>query len=91
MEKVFVVISDFKDKIGPLRTKLNMSKSHKEKESLTQQIETVEKELEKAKKLALMEIVKAYGQFRVYFIGEARTQWDKVVQVKKSSIGVNNT
>ena len=60
VEKVFVVVSDIKDKIGPLHKKLNMSKSREEKESLTQQIETAEKELEKAKKKALTEIVKAH-------------------------------
>jgi hypothetical protein len=80
VEKVFVVVSDIKDKTGPLRKKLNMSKSCEEKENLTQQIETAEKELEKATKLALMEIVKAYELFHVYFVGESRTQWDKVVQ-----------
>ncbi len=80
MEKVFVVVSDIKGKIGPLRKKLNMSKSHEEKESLTQQIKTIEKELEKAKKSPLMEIVKAYELFCVYFVDKACTQWDKVVQ-----------
>ncbi len=75
MEKVFVVVSDIKDKIGPLRKKLNMSKSRKEKESLTQQIETAEKELEKANKTALTEIMKAYELFCVYFVGKDRTQW----------------
>ncbi len=80
VEKVFVVVSDIKDKIGPLRKKLNMSKSCKEKESLAQQIKTAEKELEKAKKLALTEIVKAYELFCVYFVGKAHTQWDIVVQ-----------
>ena len=53
VEKAFVVASDLKDKIGPLRKKLNMSKSRKEKESLTQQIKTAEKEREKAKKAGL--------------------------------------
>ena len=57
-----------------------MSKSCKEKESLTQQIKTAEKEWEKAKKAALAEIVKAYELFRIYFAGKACTQWDKVVQ-----------
>jgi hypothetical protein len=33
MEKVFVDVSDIGDKIGPLRKKLNMSKSNEEKES----------------------------------------------------------
>ncbi len=34
VEKVLGVVSDIKDKIGPLRKKLNMSKSQEEKESL---------------------------------------------------------
>ncbi len=80
VEKVFVVVSDIKGKIEPLRKKLNMSKSRKEKESLTQQIETAEKELENAKKSALTEIVKAYELFCIFFVGKARTQWDKVVE-----------
>ena len=80
MEKVFVVVSDTRDKIGPLQKKLNMSKSNEEKESLKKKIETTEKDLEKAKKTALTE-VKAHELFHVYFVGKALTQWDKVVQV----------
>ncbi len=30
--------------------------------------------------MALVEIVEAYTLFRVYFVGEACTQWDKVAQ-----------
>ena len=80
MEKVFVVLSDTRDKIGPLQKKINMAKSNEKKESLKKKIETTEKDLDKAKKTALAEIVKAYELFCVYFIGEACTQWDKVVQ-----------
>ncbi len=72
--------SDIEEKVGPLYKKLNMSKSPQEKESLKQKIETAEKDLEKAKKTALTEIVKAYELFRVYFVGKACSQWDKVVQ-----------
>ena len=57
-----------------------MSKSPQEKESLKKQIGTTEKDLEKLKKKALTEILKAYELFHTYFIGQARTQWDKVVQ-----------
>ena len=57
-----------------------MSKSPQEKESLKKQIGTTEKDLEKSKKKALTEILKAYELFHTYFIGQARTQWDKVVQ-----------
>ena len=80
VEKVFVAASDIDEKIGPLCKKFNMSKSPEEKESLKKKIKTTEKDLEKAKKTTLMEIVKAYELFCIYFIGEARTQWDKVVQ-----------
>ena len=69
-----MVVSDTRDKIGPLQKKLNMSKSNEEKEGLKENIKTTEKALEKAKKTALTEIVKAFELFRVYFVGEARTQ-----------------
>jgi hypothetical protein len=80
MEKVFLAASDIDEKIRPLRKKLNMAKSNEEKESLKKKIKTTEKDLDKAKKTALTEIVKAYKLFCIYFVGEARTQWDKVVQ-----------
>jgi hypothetical protein len=80
VEKVFVAASDIKEKVGPLYKTLNMSKSSQEKESFKQKIKTTEKVLEKAKKTALMEIVKAYELFHLYFVGKACTQWDKVVQ-----------
>jgi hypothetical protein len=57
VKKVFVVVSDIKDKIGPLQKKPNMSKSNEEKESLKKKIKTTKKDLEKAKKTALPEIV----------------------------------
>ncbi len=71
--------SEIKEKVGPLYKKLNMSKDPQEKESLKKWIDTTEKDLEKAEKNALTEIVKAYELFRTYFIGKACTQWDKVV------------
>jgi hypothetical protein len=94
VEKVFVVVSEIKDKIGPLRKKLIMSKSQEEKESLKKQIETAKKELEKAKKAALVEIVKAYELFHNYYVGKACTQWDKVVQemyMKDPWVAVNRS
>ena len=78
MEKVFTVVSDLKDKIGPLRKKLNMSKSREEKESLAQQIETAESKREKAKKVTLAEIVKAYKLFCVYFVGKVDAERNHV-------------
>ena len=94
VEKVYAVVSDLKDKIGPLCKKLNMSKSRKEKESLAQQIKTAENEREKAKKVALVEIVTAYELFHIYFVGKACTQWDKVVQkmhMKDPWVAVNGS
>ena len=94
VEKVFVVTSDIEEKIGPLYKKFNMSKSHEEKKNLKRKMETTEKDLEKAKKTALPEIVKAYEMFCVYFVGEARTQWDKVVQemhMKDPWVAVNGS
>ena len=72
--------SEINEKVGPLYKKLNMSKNPQEKESLKKQIDTTEKDLEKADKKALAEILKAYEFFRTYFIGKACTQWEKVVQ-----------
>jgi hypothetical protein len=81
VETVFVVASENEEKVGPLYKKLNMSKHPQEKESIKKQIDTTEKDLEKAEKYTLKEIVKAYELFCTYFISEARgTQWDKVVQ-----------
>jgi hypothetical protein len=80
VDKAIGVVSDIKNKIGSLHKKLNMSKSQEGKESLKKQIETSKKKLEKAKKAALVEIVKAYELFCRYFVGKAHTQWDKVVQ-----------
>jgi hypothetical protein len=80
VEKVFAAASEIKEKVRPLYKKLNMSKHPQEKESLKKQIDTTEKELEKAEKKALREIVKAHDLLRTYFISKACTQWDKVVQ-----------
>jgi hypothetical protein len=44
--------------------------------------------------MALTEIVKAYELFCIYFVGKARTQWDKVVQEmhqKDPLVAVNRT
>jgi hypothetical protein len=80
VEKVFGTASDIEGKVGPLYKKLNMSKDPQEKEGLKKRIETTEKTLKVAEKNNLKEIVKAYELFCTYFIGKARTQWDKVVQ-----------
>ncbi len=80
VEKAFTAVKEPEDKIGPLHKKLNMSKSQQEKDNLLKLIKEADKLLEQNKKNALKEIVKAYELIRTYFIGKARTQWDKVVQ-----------
>ncbi len=86
VEKAFVTVSKIKEKVGPIHKKINMSKSAQEKEGLKKTIETTEKALELAEKNALKEVVKCYELFCIYFVGEARTQWDKVVQWSKKCI-----
>ncbi len=71
---------EIKEKVRPLYKKLNMSKNSQEKESLKKKIDITEKDLKKADKNTLKEIVKAYELIHTYFIGKACTQWDKVVQ-----------
>jgi hypothetical protein len=80
VEKAFAAVSELKEKVGPLHKKLKMSKNPQEKDSFQKLINATEKLLEQAEKNALKEIVEAYELMRTYFVGEARTQWDKVVQ-----------
>ncbi len=80
VEEAFAAVKEIEDKIGALNKKLNMSKSQQEKDNLQKLINQAEKLLEQNEKNALKEIAKAYELMRTYFIGEARTQWDKVVQ-----------
>ncbi len=80
VERAFAAVKELQDKIGPLNKKLNMSKSQQEKDSLQKLIDSTKKLLEQAEKNALKEMVKAYELICTYFVGEARTQWDKVVQ-----------
>jgi hypothetical protein len=80
VEVAFEAVKEVEDKIGPLQKKLNMSKSQQEKDNLQKLIDQAEKFLEQNEKTTLEEIVKAYELIRTYFLGEARTQWDKVVQ-----------
>ena len=51
-------------------------KSEKEEQKL--QITTVTENLQKAREVAIAEIMKAYELIRNYFVGKARTQWDKI-------------
>jgi hypothetical protein len=93
-EKVCVIISDTLDKIWPLQKKLNMAKYDQENKSPKKKIKTTEKDLDKATKTALAEIVKAYELFCIYFVDKAHTQWDKVVQemhMKDPWVAVNGS
>ena len=78
VEKAFKVFSDTRDKLGPLYTKLNMSKFNPEIEDLNKQIKTTKEDLQKAKREALAETVKVYELFCVYFVGKAHTQWARL-------------
>ena len=80
MEKAFTAVSEIEEKLGPLHKKLNMSESQQEKDNLQKHIDAAEKLLQQAEKNALKEIVKAYELMCTYFVDEARTKWDKVVQ-----------
>ncbi len=80
VEKAFVTVSEIEEKVGPIHKKINMSKSAHEKEALKKTLKTTEKALELAEKNTLKEVLKCYELFRTYFLGEARTHWDKVVQ-----------
>ena len=80
VEKAFVTVSEIEEKVGPIHKKINLSKSAQEKEGLKKVLQTTKKPLALAEKEALKEVVKCYKLFCTYFIGKARTQWDKVVQ-----------
>jgi hypothetical protein len=80
MEKAFVTVSEIKEKVGPINKKINLSKSAQEKEGLEKTLKTTEKALELLEKNTLKEVVKCYELFCTYFVGKARTQWDKVIQ-----------
>ena len=45
VEKAFVTVSEIKEKVGPIRKKINLSKSTQEKEGLNKILETTEKTL----------------------------------------------
>ena len=79
VEVAFQALKEVEDKIGPLNKKINMSKNQQEKEALKKLLEQAKKLAEKDRKTALKEIVKAYELMCTYFVGEARTQWDKIV------------
>ena len=80
VEKAFVTVSEIEEKVGPIHKKINLSKSTQEKEGLNKILKTTKRALELAEKKALKEVVKCYKLFRTFFVGEAHTQWDKVVQ-----------
>ncbi len=80
MEKAFVSVYEIKEKVGPIHKKIKMSKSAQEKEGFKKTLETTKNALKVAEKNTLKEAVKCYKLFCTYFVGKARTQWDKVAQ-----------
>ncbi len=80
VEKAFVTVSKIKEKVRPIHKKINLSNSAQEKEGLNKILETTKKALKLTKKNASKEVVKRYELFRTFFVSEACTQWDKVVQ-----------
>jgi hypothetical protein len=79
VEESLKAFRETESKLGLLNKKLNMCKAQQEKEALEKLHEQAEKLTEKKKKAFWKEIVRAYELIRTYFVGEARTQWDKTV------------
>jgi hypothetical protein len=79
VEEAHRALKEVEDKLGPLNKKINMCKVRQEKEALEKLLEQAEKLTEKNRKSFWKEIVRAYELIRTYFVGEARTQWDKTV------------
>jgi len=76
--KAFKGVKEVDKKLELLATPLpsDLAKSVKEERKL--QISDVTEELQTARDGAIVEITKAYELVRNYFVGEARTQWDKI-------------
>ncbi len=79
VEETLKAFKGAEGKLGPLNKKINMCKVRQEKEALEKVLEQAEKLTEKNKKAFWKEIVRAYELIRTYFVGKARTQWDKTV------------
>jgi hypothetical protein len=79
VEESLKAFKEAEGKLGPLNKRINMCKVRQEKEALKKLLEQAEKLTEKNKKAFWKEIVRAYELIRTYFVGEARTQWDKTV------------
>jgi hypothetical protein len=76
--KAFKVVKEATKKLKPLATALPSDATRSEKEERKLQITTVTEDLQKAREVAIAEITKAYELIHNYFVGEARTQWDKI-------------
>jgi hypothetical protein len=80
VEKAFRAVTAIKDgKLGLIYKKFNASKITAEKDTLKEEIKATKENFQKAKKEAQAQILKAYKLVRLYFVGKARTQWDKVI------------
>jgi hypothetical protein len=76
--KAFKVVKEATKKLEPLATALPSDVTKSEKEEQKLQITTVKEDLQKAREVAIAEITKTYELICNYFVGEARTQWDKI-------------
>jgi hypothetical protein len=76
--KAFKVVQEIAKKLEPLATPLpsNALKLVKEERKLQMSIAT--EEMQTARDGAIAEITKGYELVRNYFVGKARTQWDKI-------------
>jgi len=76
--KAFKVVAKITKKLKPLTIPLpaNAPKLVKEEQKLQKSIAT--EELQTTREGAIVEITKAYELVRNYFVGESRTEWDKI-------------
>jgi len=76
--KAFKVVKEATKKHESLATALPSNETRPEKEERKLQLTTVTEDLQKARAVAIAEITKAYELICNYFVGKARTQWDKI-------------
>jgi len=75
--KAFKVVKEITYKLEPLATPLPSDAAESVKEEQKLQMSVATEELQTTRDGAIAEITKAYELVRNYFVGEARTQWDK--------------
>ena len=77
--RAFKVVKEIAKKLKPLATPLPTDATKSVKEERKLQVSTVTEDLQRAREGAIAEITKASELVRNYFVGEARTQWDKIM------------